>query len=42
MRWAGHVARMNGRRVAYRILEWRPVGNRTLGSPKRRWELIIR
>jgi len=38
MRWAGHVAGMIGRGVTYRILVWRPVGNRQLGRTKRRWE----
>jgi hypothetical protein len=33
MRWAGHVARMEEKRNAYRLL----VGNRPLGRPRRRW-----
>jgi hypothetical protein len=33
MRWAGHVARMGGKRNAYRLL----VGKRPLGRPRRRW-----
>jgi len=32
------MARMNDRRVAYGVLVWRPVRNRPLGRPKRRWE----
>jgi len=36
------VARMYDRRGAYRILVWRPVIKRSLGRPKRRWEIIIR
>jgi hypothetical protein len=28
MRWAGHVARMGGRRGAYRVLVWKPEGKK--------------
>jgi hypothetical protein len=38
MKWAGHVARMEEKRGAYRILVGRPEGRRPLGQPKRRWE----
>jgi hypothetical protein len=38
MRCAGHVARMGGKRGAYRILVGRPEGRRPLGRPRRRWE----
>jgi len=27
-----------GRKGAYRVLVWRPVGKRNLGRPKSRWE----
>jgi hypothetical protein len=37
MRWAGHVARMGKKRNAYRLLEGKPEGKRTLGRPRRRW-----
>jgi hypothetical protein len=37
MRWAGHVARMGGKRKAYRIFVGKPQGNRPLGRPRRRW-----
>jgi hypothetical protein len=37
MRWAGHVARMGGKRNAYRILVGKPEGKRTLGRQRRRW-----
>jgi hypothetical protein len=33
MRWAGHVARMEEKRGAYRILVGRPEGRRPLGRP---------
>ena len=38
MSWAGHVARMEGRRHAYRCLVGRVEGKRPLGRHKRRWE----
>jgi len=34
MRWAGNIARMRGRRGAYRVLVGKPDGNRPLGRPK--------
>jgi hypothetical protein len=42
MRWAGHVARMGGKRTAYRILVGNAEGKRPLGRPRRRWEDNIR
>jgi hypothetical protein len=38
MRLAGHVARMGGKRGAYRILVGRPEGRRPLGKPRHKWE----
>ena len=38
MRWAGHVARMGGRRGVYRDLVGKPEGERPLGRPRCRWE----
>jgi hypothetical protein len=38
MRWAGHVARMGPKRIAYRILVGKPEGKKPLGRPGRRWE----
>ena len=37
-RWAGHVARMEQSRNAYRALVGKPEGKRPLGRPRRRWE----
>ena len=37
-RWAGHVARMEDRRGAHRVLMWRPDEGGSLGRPRRRWE----
>jgi len=38
MRWAGRVARMGEGRGVYRVLVWRPKGNRPLGRSRRSWE----
>jgi hypothetical protein len=37
MRWAGHVARMEENRNAYRILVGKSEGKIPLGRPRRRW-----
>jgi hypothetical protein len=42
MRWAGHVARMEGKRNAYRLLMGTPEGKRTHGRTKHRWVNNIR
>jgi hypothetical protein len=35
MRWEGHVARMEEKRNAYRLLVVKPEGKRSLGRPRR-------
>ena len=42
LRWAGHVARMEKGRIAFRILTGTSTGKRHLGRPRRRWEGNIR
>jgi hypothetical protein len=42
MRWASHVARMENRRDAYKVLVGRPEGERSLGIPRLKWEDNIR
>ena len=42
LRWAGHVARMENVRSAFKILTGKPTGKRPLGSPRRRCEDNIR
>ena len=42
LRWAGHVARMEEGRSAFKILTGKPIGWRPLGRPRRRWEDNIR
>ena len=41
-RWAGHVARMEEGRSAFKILTGKPTGKIPLGRPRRRWEDNIR
>jgi transcription termination factor 2 len=42
VRWAGHVARMEEKRNAYRILVGKQEGKRPLRRFRRRWEDNIR
>ena len=42
LRWAGHVARMEVGRSAFKILTGKPTGKRPLGRPRCRWEDYIR
>jgi hypothetical protein len=42
MRWAGHVAGMEEKRNACRLLVGKPEGKRPLGRPRRRWVYTIR
>jgi hypothetical protein len=42
MRWTGHVARMGENGNAYRVFVGKPEGNRTLGRPRHRWEIILK
>ena len=40
-RWAGHLLRREDDRWSKQALEWKPVGSRKPGHPKRRWEDAI-
>ena len=42
MRWAGHGARMEEGRSAFKILKGKPKGKRPLGRPRRKWKDNIR
>ena len=42
LRWAGHVARMEEGRSAFKHLTGKSTGKRPLGRPRRRWEYDIR
>ena len=41
-RWAGHVARMEEGRSAFKVLTGTSIGKRPLGRPRRSWEDNIR
>ena len=42
LKWAGHVARMQEGRSAFKTLKGKPTGKRHLGRHRRRWEDNIR
>ena len=42
LRWAGHVARTEEVRSAFKILTGTPAGKSSLGTPRRIWEDNIR
>jgi len=35
--WLGHVMRMDEKRTPKRVLEWKPIGRRIIGRPRKRW-----
>jgi hypothetical protein len=35
--WLGHVMWMDEKRTPKRILEWKPIGRRIRGRPRKRW-----
>jgi hypothetical protein len=37
MAWLGHLMRMEGERLPERVLEWKPMGRRNRGRPRKRW-----
>jgi len=39
--WLGHVMRMDDKRTPKRILEWKPIGTRIRGTPRKRWIVDI-
>jgi hypothetical protein len=39
MRWEGLLSRMGEERIVYKVLVGKPEGKRTLGRPRRRWEM---
>jgi hypothetical protein len=39
--WLGHVMWMDDKRAPERILEWKPIGMRIRGRPRKRWIVDI-
>jgi hypothetical protein len=37
MAWLGHVMRIEGEGIPKRVLEWKPMGRRNRGRPRKRW-----
>jgi hypothetical protein len=37
MAWLSHVMQMDEKRTPKRILEWKPIGRRIRGRPRKRW-----
>jgi hypothetical protein len=35
--WLGHVMQTDEKRTPKRILEWKPIGRRIRGRPRKRW-----
>jgi len=35
--WLGYVMRMDDKRTPKRILQWKPIGTRIRGRPRKRW-----
>ena len=35
--WLCHVMRMDDKRTPKRMLQWKPIGTRTRGRPRKRW-----
>ena len=42
LRWAGHIARLEEDRSAFKFITGKPTGKKSLGRPRRRWEDNIR
>jgi hypothetical protein len=38
IKWLGHIQRMDQARPTAKLLDWRPMGNRPAGRPRKRWQ----
>jgi hypothetical protein len=39
--WLGHMMRMDDKRTPKGILQWKPIGTRIRGRPRKRWIVDI-
>jgi hypothetical protein len=39
--WLGHMMRMDNKKTPKKILEWKPIGMRIRGRPRKRWIVDI-
>ena len=38
IKWLGHIQRMDQARPTRKLLDWKPMGTRTVGRPRQRWQ----
>jgi hypothetical protein len=38
IKWLGHIQRMDQARPTEKLLVWKPMGTRTVGRPRQRWQ----
>ena len=38
IKWLGHIQRMAQPRPTRKLLDWKPMGTRTVGRPRQRWQ----
>jgi len=38
IKWLGHIERMDQARPIRKLLGWKPVGTRSVGRPRQRWQ----
>jgi len=38
IKWLGHIQRMDQARPTGKLLDWKPMGTRTVGRPRQRWQ----
>jgi hypothetical protein len=41
IKWLGQMQRMDQARPARKLLDWKPVGTRPVGRPRRRWQEAV-
>jgi hypothetical protein len=41
IKWVGHIQRMNQERPTGKLLDWKPMGTRTVGKLRHRWQDVM-